>query len=322
MAALNDSFTIDIDEDEDIELLDRTEEVIGEAGEEETTLFERSHRPNRERPGLRNRRPGLWRQRLAQMTGQSTRSHPYERFQLQEHRLSTGSTNSLSSNSSHGSIRPNTRPSWHQQARAFLNVAVDPAGWVTDRLANVNSNTGSGRALRALGTAGRIGRTAGRVLRGGRAGWAGLAAMAGLEVATQGYENGWFQAAGDWVRENAKPEFVFNKNRPGLVLSGREFVGPGNPVDTNVPRSEGDAIAKEHDIAYGKAEDQEDIQRADLEAQRGFQKAYEKSGDWQDKAGQYGLGAKRWFENYAGVQYPPGLPPKKQNQGTMAGILT
>jgi hypothetical protein len=37
-----------------------------------------------------------------------------------------------------------------------------------------------------------------------------------------------------------------------IVPSGYEFLGPGNQINYNVPRNYNDAVAKEHDIAYGE----------------------------------------------------------------------
>lgn len=41
-----------------------------------------------------------------------------------------------------------------------------------------------------------------------------------------------------------------------IVPSGYEFLGPGNQVLYQVPRNYNDAIAKAHDIAYGRLQDQ------------------------------------------------------------------
>lgn len=90
-----------------------------------------------------------------------------------------------------------------------------------------------------------------------------------------------------------------------FVYDGHHFLGPGNKVDFRPPVNEPDAIAKEHDIAYGNSKTKEDVKKADIEAIRKFLKTGEVSG----VVGAWGLRAKTFFEKIFGVKYPS-LPGK------------
>lgn len=84
------------------------------------------------------------------------------------------------------------------------------------------------------------------------------------------------------------------------VLRGHHFIGPGNIVGFQPPVNEADAVAKEHDIAYGNAKTAEDVNKADEEAIKGFQAAGGVSGH----IGATGLRIKTGVEKITGVLYP------------------
>lgn len=102
----------------------------------------------------------------------------------------------------------------------------------------------------------------------------------------------------------------------GAVLPGRDYIGPGNDIRIDAPRSGADAIAKEHDIDYenltyqlraGKVTTDDfikNIQHADRTAVEKFAEWYDTTGDWDAFIGKYGLGAKRWIESVVGHVYP------------------
>lgn len=48
-------------------------------------------------------------------------------------------------------------------------------------------------------------------------------------------------------------EVIEKKKRElGATLPGTNYVGPGNPMDLGLPITDGDALAYEHDLAYGR----------------------------------------------------------------------
>lgn len=56
------------------------------------------------------------------------------------------------------------------------------------------------------------------------------------------------------LRLAARGREVIEKNKRGLgaTLPGTRYVGPGNPMDLGLPLTDGDALAYEHDLAYGR----------------------------------------------------------------------
>lgn len=105
------------------------------------------------------------------------------------------------------------------------------------------------------------------------------------------------------------------KNK-GAVLPGTDYVGPGNEIKIDAPRSGADAVAKDHDIAYDTLTRQlrsgrlkvddfvKNIQRSDDKAIKEFAEWYDATGDWDAFVGKYGLGLKRWIEGVVGHVYP------------------
>ena len=49
-----------------------------------------------------------------------------------------------------------------------------------------------------------------------------------------------------------------------LTIPGYNYLGPGNKLDNGEPTNHLDELAKEHDIAYSKAKNSDDINTADL----------------------------------------------------------
>lgn len=98
---------------------------------------------------------------------------------------------------------------------------------------------------------------------------------------------------------------ILTKRGSGIVLKGSEFIGPGNPVDTNPARSRADQVAKEHDIAYGEAQKAQEVIAADERAIAGFREAYAEDGNYHAKIGEIGLTLKKNVEKLTGILYPP-----------------
>lgn len=103
----------------------------------------------------------------------------------------------------------------------------------------------------------------------------------------------------------------------GVTLPGTDYVGPGNKIHIDAPRSEVDAIAKDHDVAYDRAPHisatahpdykkqelerfKQHIANADAEAIEKFTKHWEKDKNWQAFVAKYGLEAKQWIESVIG----------------------
>lgn len=102
----------------------------------------------------------------------------------------------------------------------------------------------------------------------------------------------------------------------GAVLPGTDYVGPGNAIKIDAPRSGSDAIAKEHDIGYQEIQDKaargdlseqeftEHIEQLDDDAIRKFAEHFHTSGEWQSFVGRWGLYFKRRIEAVVGPLYP------------------
>lgn len=98
----------------------------------------------------------------------------------------------------------------------------------------------------------------------------------------------------------------------GAVLPGTDYVGPGNPINIDAPRSAVDVIAKEHDIGYQDTEDRvakgelsEDefvrqIDFLDNRAIEQFAEQFKTGGEWQAFLGKYGLWLKNRIERVLG----------------------
>lgn len=102
----------------------------------------------------------------------------------------------------------------------------------------------------------------------------------------------------------------------GAVLPGTEYVGPGNPINIDAPRSEVDAIAKEHDVGYqdfqdraerGELTEQEFVEGIDFldnKAIQQFADRFHTGGEWQAFLGRWGLWLKNRVERVTGPIYP------------------
>lgn len=106
----------------------------------------------------------------------------------------------------------------------------------------------------------------------------------------------------------------------GYVLPDSDYIGPGNTIKIDAPKTEGDAIAKEHDIAYEDAQKaasfeifKKHIENADYYAIRSFKEAYSKSGRWQDLVGHFGLRAKSWLDSFLKQPIYPQFTGKWEN---------
>lgn len=102
----------------------------------------------------------------------------------------------------------------------------------------------------------------------------------------------------------------------GLVLPGTDYVGPGNKINIDAPRSGSDAIAKEHDVGYARIQDlaargdlterefAEHIEQLDSDAIKKFAEHFHTSGEWQSFVGRWGLYLKNRIEAVTGPLYP------------------
>lgn len=105
------------------------------------------------------------------------------------------------------------------------------------------------------------------------------------------------------------------KNK-GAVLPGTDYVGPGNPINIDAPRSAVDVIAKEHDIGYqdfqnraerGDISEQEFVEGIDFldnVAIQQFAERFQTGGEWQAFLGRWGLWLKNRIERVTGPIYP------------------
>lgn len=146
----------------------------------------------------------------------------------------------------------------------------------------------SGSAAGASGTA-----STGSILAAGGATVAGAAALGGLTHA-----------------------LVSRYKDKGAVLPGTDYVGPGNKIHIDAPRSGSDAIAKEHDVGYeriqklaheGRLSQEEftrNIEQLDEDAIRKFAENFKTSGEWQSFVGRWGLYFKNRIERVTGTLYP------------------
>nr|AMP54051.1 parvovirus coat protein VP1 [uncultured bacterium] len=90
-----------------------------------------------------------------------------------------------------------------------------------------------------------------------------------------------------------------------LTLPGYKYLGPGNSLDEGEPVNSADAIAKEHDEEYDKAESNEDIFNSDWKAISSFKDDFFNSPSIGNIAGVLGLGTKHILEKSTGrVIYP------------------
>jgi len=86
---------------------------------------------------------------------------------------------------------------------------------------------------------------------------------------------------------------------PNIFGTQYKFLGPGNPIDTEVPVNALDQLAKEHDIAYANARTQEEIREADDK----FIEEAEKIGWPTARASAAAMRVKRGTETLAGPLY-------------------
>lgn len=109
----------------------------------------------------------------------------------------------------------------------------------------------------------------------------------------------------------------------GATLPGTDYVGPGNPINIDAPRSASDAIAKEHDINYKDLLDAANagkitlkqfatvLDHFDNKAIQQFAENFHNSGEWQSFVGRWGLYFKNRIERVTGPLYPT-FPTGKQ----------
>lgn len=94
------------------------------------------------------------------------------------------------------------------------------------------------------------------------------------------------------------------EDRKSFVAPGHHFLGPGNKITDDKPVDSDDAIAREHDRMYEKAQSAQDIQAADNEAVGDFFRDFLENGNVHSLAASLILGVKQFAEGHIGVQYP------------------
>ncbi len=111
----------------------------------------------------------------------------------------------------------------------------------------------------------------------------------------------------------------------GITLPGSDYIGPGNKIAIDAPKSRSDQIGKYHDISYQelieaarrgvitKKEFLYAINHTDKKFAEQFDKEWKESGDWHAFIGKYGLKFKNYVEDKVGVWYPqhPGETNRK-----------
>lgn len=109
---------------------------------------------------------------------------------------------------------------------------------------------------------------------------------------------------------------AFTGKKGGITLPGSDYIGPGNKIDIDAPKSNADAIAKYHDISYqellesarrGVISQKEfiyAINHSDKATAEQFDKEWKESGDWHAFIGKHGLNFKSWVESHVGHVYP------------------
>lgn len=109
----------------------------------------------------------------------------------------------------------------------------------------------------------------------------------------------------------------------GATLPGTDYVGPGNNINIDAPRSASDAIAKEHDINYRDLLNAANagqitvkqfaavLDHFDNKAIQQFAENFHNSGEWQSFVGRWGLYFKNRIERVTGPLYPT-FPAGKQ----------
>ena len=114
---------------------------------------------------------------------------------------------------------------------------------------------------------------------------------------------------------------VFNSSEnehqdPIVSIPDHRYIGPGNTVDSAEPVDLDDLIAREHDIAYERAETQQDIQEADREGANEFLTDALFNNNPHSALGYIGLKTKEQIEKRIGVQYPANLPSSISGMST------
>ncbi|XP_049955448.1 uncharacterized protein LOC126471369 [Schistocerca serialis cubense] len=115
-----------------------------------------------------------------------------------------------------------------------------------------------------------------------------------------------------------------NLGHKGYNLPGSDYVGSGNPINIDAPRSGADAIAKEHDVGYDnllkearerpftEEEFRQRVQQLDAKAIIDFAIDWSHTRNWHSFVGKYGLKLKTAVEQRIGkTLYPKQLNAEK-----------
>lgn len=121
------------------------------------------------------------------------------------------------------------------------------------------------------------------------------------------------------------PKGYVSPDKPGgFHVPGSHYIGPGTDDFTRSTTTTADAIAREHDIAYNKSRNADDIRNADWKAIEQFHKEFRHgtSGGSQAQAlvGLGGMLAKYGVESMTGVLYGTDNEKKKTIPGTFSEI--
>lgn len=102
-----------------------------------------------------------------------------------------------------------------------------------------------------------------------------------------------------------------------MLYPGHKYLGPGNPTNNGDPVDWDDEIAREHDLAYDKANTQQDITKADDTAIKEFFSDFHQTNNFHSLVGGIGLGLKRGAEAIFGPIYPnPDMSKRHKTEET------
>lgn len=124
---------------------------------------------------------------------------------------------------------------------------------------------------------------------------------------------------------------IFNEPQPGpsgtqqkskFLYPGHNYLGPGNTINEGEPIDTDDAIAREHDIAYNRARNNEDIFNADNIAIEKFSKDAYDTGNIHSVVGAVGLSAKHLVEKLSNKVIYPNLDNKQKNKLNIKNLIS
>lgn len=103
-------------------------------------------------------------------------------------------------------------------------------------------------------------------------------------------------------------------------LPGHKYIGPGTSDFKPIPIDSDDAIAREHDLAYVQAGNNEDIFKADRTGRDEFFSDFVHNNNYHSLLGGLGLGTKNLLEEHVFGKPVYGMPPIKKNWAAIRRI--